>query len=123
MGTLLMNSQTLLNDSTCCVPCITLKKALLLKNDYTYLKSQIEITRDSVSILSNIALNQDTIIKTQDKQITLFKQNEVNYKNLVINKDEEITLFKKEVKKQKKSKIISYIVSGACIILSFIVAI
>jgi hypothetical protein len=118
-----MNSQTLLNDSTCCVPCITLKKALLLKNDYTYLKSQIEITRDSVFILSNIALNQDTIIKTQDKQITLFKQNEVNYKNLVINKDEEITLFKKEVKKQKKSKIISYIVSGACIILSFIVAI
>ena len=123
MGPLLMNSQTLLNDSTCCVPCITLKKALLLKNDYTYLKSQIEITRDSVSILSNIALNQDTIIKTQDKQITLFKQNEVNYKNLVINKDEEIILFKKEVKKQKKSKIISYIVSGACIILSFIVAI
>lgn len=123
MGTLLMNSQTLLNDSTCCVPCITLKKALLLKNDYTYLKNQIGITRDSVSVLMLIALNQDTIIKTQHKQIILFKQNEVNYKNLVINKDEEIILFKKEVKKQKRSKIISYIVSGACIVLSFIIAI
>ena len=118
-----MNSHTLLNDSICCVPCITLKKALLLKNDYTYLKNQIVITRDSVSVLMLIALNQDTIIKTQHKQIILFKQNEIDYKNLVINKDEEIILFKKEVKKQKRSKIISYIVSGACIILSFIVAI
>ena len=123
MGTLLMNSQTLLNDSTCCVPCITLKKALLLKNDYTYLKNQIEITRDSVSILNSITLNQDTIIKTQGRQITLFKQNEISYKKLIVNKDEEIILFKKEIKKQKKAKIVSYIVGGSCLILSFILVI
>jgi sulfur carrier protein ThiS len=123
MGTLLMNSQTLLNDSTCCVPCITLKKALLLKNDYTYLKNQIEITRDSVSILNSITSNQDTIIKTQDRQITLFKQNEISYKKLIVNKDEEIILFKKEIKKQKKAKIVSYIVGGSCLILSFILVI
>ena len=123
MGTLLMNSQTLLNDSTCCVPCITLKKALLLKNDYTYLKNQIKITRDSVFILNNITLNQDTIIKTQGRQITLFKQNEISYKKLIVNKDEEIILFKKEIKKQKKAKIVSYIVGGSCLILSFILAI
>jgi len=123
MGTLLMNSQTLLNDSTCCVPCITLKKALLLKNDYTYLKNQIKITRDSVFILNNITLNQDTIIKTQGRQITLFKQNEISYKKLIVNKDEEIILFKKEIKKQKKAKIVSYIVGGSCLILSFILVI
>ena len=123
MGTLLMNSQTLSNDSTCCVPCITLKKALLLKNDYTYLKNQIKITRDSVFILNNITLNQDTIIKTQGRQITLFKQNEISYKKLIVNKDEEIILFKKEIKKQKKAKIVSYIVGGSCLILSFILAI
>ena len=123
MGTLLMNSQTLLNDSTCCVPCITLKKALLLKNDYTYLKNQIKITRDSVFILNNITLNQDTIIKTQGRQITLFKQNEISYKKLIVNKDEEIILFKKEIKKQKKAKIVSYIVGGSCVILSFILVI
>jgi len=123
MGTLLMNSQTLLNDSTCCVPCITLKKALLLKNNYTYLKNQIEITRDSVFILNNITLNQDTIIKTQGRQVTLFKQNEINYKKLIVNKDEEIVLFKKEIKKQKKAKIVSYIVGGSCLILSFILVI
>jgi len=123
MGTLLMNSQTLLNDSTCCVPCITLKKALLLKNNYTYLKNQIEITRDSVFILNNITLNQDTIIKTQGRQITLFKQNEISYKKLIVNKDEEIILFKKEIKKQKKAKIVSYIVGGSCLILSFILVI
>lgn len=123
MGTLLMNSQTLLNDSTCCVPCITLKKALLLKNNYTYLKNQIEITRDSVFILNNITLNQDTIIKTQGRQITLFKQNEISYKKLIVNKDEEIVLFKKEIKKQKKAKIVSYIVGGSCLILSFILVI
>lgn len=120
MGTLLMNSQTLLNDSACCVPCITLKKALLLKNDYNYLKNQIEITRDSISILNNIVFNQDTIIKTQDKQITLFKQNEISYKKLIVNKDEEIILFKKEVKKQKKAKTLSYVIGGTCLILSFI---
>jgi sulfur carrier protein ThiS len=118
-----MNSQTLLNDSTCCVPCITLKKALLLKNNYTYLKNQIEITRDSVFILNNITLNQDTIIKTQGRQITLFKQNEISYKKLIVNKDEEIILFKKEIKKQKKAKIVSYIVGGSCLILSFILVI
>jgi len=123
MGTLLMNSQTLSNDSTCCVPCITLKKALLLKNDYTYLKNQIKITRDSVFILNNITLNQDTIIKTQGRQITLFKQNEISYKKLIVNKDEEIILFKKEIKKQKKAKIVSYIVGGSCLILSFILVI
>ena len=80
-----VSSQTLLNDSTCCVPCKSLKKALLVKTERDYLKNQIEITRDSVFILNNITLNQDTIIKTQGRQITLFKQNEISYKKLIVN--------------------------------------
>ena len=37
------SSQTLSNDSLCCVPCKSLKKALLVKTERDFLKEQIEI--------------------------------------------------------------------------------
>ena len=120
---LLVSSQTLLNDSICCVPCNALRKALIVKTERDYLKEQIKITRDSVSIFSRITLNQDSIIKVKNTSISLYKKNEFNYLQLIDNKDEEIGLNKVEIKKQKRAKIVSYIVGGTCVVLSLLLAI
>ena len=73
---LLANSQTLSIDSTCYVPCKTLKKALIVKNERDFLKNQIGVARDSISILTSVVVNQDSVIKTQDSSISLYKKNE-----------------------------------------------
>ena len=117
-----MSSQTLLSDSICCVPCNTLKKALIVKNERDYLKEQIKITRDSSLIFSRIVLNQDSIIKVKNSTISLYKKNENNYLQLIDNKDEEINLYKSDIKKHKRSKIVSYIVGSTCILLSILIS-
>ena len=119
---MLVSSQTLLNDSICCVPCNTLRKALIVKTERDYLKDQIKITRDSVLIFSRITLNQDSIIKVKNTSISLYKKNESNYLQLIDNKDEEINLYKKDIKRHKQSKLVSYIVGGTCILLSILIA-
>ena len=123
LSPLLASSQTLSNDEQCCVPCIALKNALLVKTERDFLKTQIEITRDSISVLDKVVLKQDIVIKTQDKTISLYKKNEASYLQLIDNKDEEIGLNKVEIKKQKRAKIVSYIVGGTCIVLSLLLAI
>ena len=85
-----LSSQTLLNDSTCCVPCIALKKALVVKTERNYLKDQLGITRDSITLLDKIVFNQDSIIKIKDAQIALYVKNEGDYKQLIENKDKEV---------------------------------
>ena len=119
---LLVSSQTLLSDSICCVPCNTLKKALIVKNERDYLKEQIKITRDSSLIFSRIVLNQDSIIKVKNSTISLYKKNENNYLQLIDNKDEEINLYKSDIKKHKRSKIVSYIIGSTCILLSILIS-
>ena len=81
---LLASSQTLSIDSTCCVPCKTLKKALIVKSERDFLKNQIGVARDSINILSSVVINQDSVIKTQDSSISLYKKNEENY-NFIIS--------------------------------------
>ena len=103
------SSQTLLNDSTCCVPCIALKKALVIKTEKDYLKNQLEVTRDSIIILDKIVYNQDSIIKIKDAQIALYVKNEGDYKQLIENKDKEVTLYKKEYKTALKRRNLGYI--------------
>ena len=123
LSPLLANSQTLSNDEQCCVPCIALKNALLVKTERDFLKTQIGITRDSILVLDKVVLKQDIVIKTQDKSINLYKQNELNYTQIIDNKDEEIQLYKNDIKKHKRAKVVSYIVRGTCIILSLLLAI
>jgi hypothetical protein len=104
-----LSSQTLLNDSTCCVPCIALKKALVVKTERNYLKDQLEVTRDSIVILDKIVFNQDSIIKIKDAQIALYVKNEGDYKQLIENKDKEVTLYKNEYKTALKRRNLGYI--------------
>jgi 5-bromo-4-chloroindolyl phosphate hydrolysis protein len=91
-----LSSQTLLNDSTCCVPCIALKKALLVKTEKEYFKNQLGVARDSIVILDKIVFNQDSIIKIKDTQIALYIKNESDYKQVIENKDKGAKTNKRE---------------------------
>ena len=73
-----------------------------MKADFDFTKSQLSITRDSVSILKRISNTQDLDIKAKNSTIMLYMQNESKYDQLLLNKDEEIDLFKKQLKKQKQ---------------------
>jgi hypothetical protein len=90
------SSQTLLNDSACCVPCKSLKKALIVKTERDYLKNQISVTRDSLRTQDTIITSLDTLVKVKDKQISFYQQNEQNYKQIISYKDIEIQLYRKK---------------------------
>ena len=112
IGTLSLNSQELsIQDSSCTVPCYTLRNALIIKANYDYLEDQIKITRDSINVLDSILENQNSIIILQDKAFLLQKQNEKTLIEIIENKDKEISIHKKEIKKQKIYKKLAYITS------------
>lgn len=117
IGPSLANSQKLsVQDSSCTVPCYTLRNALTVKADHDYLKDQIQVVRDSVGALNLIVDDQNSIITLQNETISLLKQNEKTLIGIIENKDKEIELHKKEIRKQKLHKTIAYIVSAASIV-------
>jgi hypothetical protein len=109
---LLANSQTLSNDSTCCVPCKSLKKALLVKTERDFLLTQLDISRDSTLLLTQIVTNQDSVIVKQDSTIHLYQKNEVSFKQIIQNKDSEIKIKDKQFQKQKTKTKIAWGVAG-----------
>ena len=109
---LLASSQTLSIDSTCCVPCKTLKKALIVKSERDFLKNQIGVARDSINILSSVVVNQDSVIKTQDSSISLYKKNEENYNSIIEKKDGIIEVKDEQIKQEKAKTKIAWIVTG-----------
>ena len=109
---LLASSQTLSIDSTCCVPCKTLKKALIVKSERDFLKNQIRVARDSINILSSVVINQDSVIKTQDSSISLYKKNEENYNSIIEKKDGIIEVKDEQIKQEKTKTKIAWIVTG-----------
>ena len=109
---LLASSQTLSIDSTCCVPCKTLKKALIVKSERDFLKNQIGVARDSINILSSVVINQDSVIKTQDSSISLYKKNEENYNSIIEKKDGIIEVKDEQIKQEKAKTKIAWIVTG-----------
>jgi hypothetical protein len=117
IGPLLASSQKLsVQDSSCVVPCYTLRNALMVKADCDYLKDQIQIARDSISTLNLIVDDQNSIIILQHENISILEQNEKTLIGIIENKDKEIALHKKEIRKQKLHKTIAYIVSAASIV-------
>jgi len=116
IGPLLASSQKLsVQDSSCVVPCYTLRNALMVKADCDYLKDQIQIARDSISTLNLIVDDQNSIIILQHENISILEQNDKTLIGIIENKDKEIALHKKEIRKQKVYKTVAYIVSAASI--------
>ena len=63
--------------------------------------SRVIVMKDSISILSNIVLTQDSLIATQDSTISLYKENEEKYIKMLGNKDMIVGLKDKQIKKEK----------------------
>jgi len=115
--TLPLYSQKALSD-TCRVPCATLKKALVVREERIYCGTQLGFARDSISNLQEIILSKDTIILHRDSAIILFKDNENKYKEVINNKDSIIITYGKEIENLRASKNGAYLVAGLTILLS-----
>lgn len=86
------------------VPVKTLKNALIVLEQRNYCKQQLEVTRDSISIMDNIIKVQDSSIFNLNSQIDLYKKNIDNYVKIVENKDKEIEIYKSKYNKEKRYK-------------------
>ena len=106
------------SSDTCCVPCATLKKALVVKQERIYCGTQLAFARDSISNLQEIIFAKDTIILHRDSAIILFKDNENKYKEVINNKDSIIITYGKEIENLRASKNGAYIVAGLTLLLS-----
>jgi len=104
----LANSQTLSIDTNCSVPCNTLRNALFVKSERDYLKNQIGVVRDSVSLLNVITKSQDSLIVNKNQQIDLYKKNESSFQQVIEGKDKQISLYNDVVKEAEKQKNIAY---------------
>ena len=106
---LLVSSQMLSTEDLVTVPSKTLKNALIVKNERDFLKNQITVVRDSVNILVTITNNQDSIIKTQDISISLYKKIDTDRQKQLEYKDNIITNTQNQIKKLKLKFIVSSI--------------
>lgn len=106
------------SSDTCCVPCATLKKALVVRQERIYCGTQLGFARDSISNLQEIILSKDTIIFHRDSAIALYKDNESKYKEVINNKDSIIITYGKEIESLRASKNGAYLAAGLAILLS-----
>jgi len=97
---------------TCCVPCNTLRKALIIKEERTYCGKQLGFARDSITVLQQVILHKDTIISFKDSTVATYVKNENNYKGIITNKDSIIKEYKKAYLSQRIQKYIAYGVSS-----------
>jgi hypothetical protein len=96
------------SSDTCCVPCATLKKAIIVKQERIYCGTQLGFARDSISTLQEIITAKDTIIFHRDSAILLYKDNELKFKEVINNKDSIITTYGKEIQRLREGKMIAY---------------
>jgi len=111
------SSQTLsIKEDYCSVPCRTLQNALLVKAERDFLKGQLVVTRDSISILSNVITSQDSLITTQDSTIALYKTNEETYLRMMGNKDMIIRAKDDIIKEERKKAKLAWLTTGLSVV-------
>jgi hypothetical protein len=119
-GIFQMSSQTLLNDSTCSVPCSSLRNALLMKADNKLLVSEISVTRDSVNILQKQSLVKDSLISDY-KTIVSEKDTIIGLNRSIINeREKQVGDLNKNIKTIKRQRNITIIGSIATIIITLL---
>jgi hypothetical protein len=99
--TLSVSSQIHSTDSVI-VPIQSLRNALLVKNERDYLKTELNISRDSINSLNNIVITQDSIINICDSTINILFDNIENYKQVINVKDTIIDIKNKQINKSKQ---------------------
>ena len=109
------------SSDTCCVPCATLKKAIIVKQERAYCGAQLGFARDSISALQEIITAKDTIIFHRDSTIQLFKDTELKYKEVINNKDTIIGVYKKEIDKLRTARNGAYALGILSVLLSIFI--
>ena len=85
MMTSLTYSQKLSNDTIRCVPVSTLRHALLIKAQNDQCQEVVKNCRDSITILTKIVNNQDTLIKIKTEKVVLYEKNQSLYDETLKN--------------------------------------
>ncbi len=111
-----MSSQTLLNDSTCCVPCIALKNALQVKNEHNYLKEYTSILSDSIKIYKDINQKQDSLNNINISKILEYKDRENTFNTLIQNSNTQVSIYKSKYKTEKTNRKLSNGLTGAVLL-------
>lgn len=120
MMTLPLLSQKPSSDSIKCVPVSALRNAMIMKTEFDKTKVILSDCRDSISILNNVVLSQDSLILTKENKIQVLSDNIVNYKEIVSTKDDIISIKDKEIKHFKKQRNVGYGVGVLSILLSLL---
>jgi len=105
---------------TCCVPCSTLRKALIIKEERTYCGKQLGFARDSITVLGQVIQHKDTMLSYKDSTIQVYVKNEDNYKKIITNKDSIIEEYKAAYLAQRLQKYIAYGVSSIILIMGIL---
>lgn len=106
--TLPLYSQKASSD-TCCVPCNTLKKALIVRQERIYCGTQLGFARDSISTYKDIISSKDTIIQHRDSSINILIGNQARYSEIILNKDSIITTYGNEIGKLRTARNVAYL--------------
>ena len=107
------------SSDTCCVPCASLKKAIIIKQERIYCGAQLGFARDSISALQEIITAKDTIIFHRDNTIQLFKDNELKYKEVINNTI--IGVYKKEIDNLRTARNGAYALGILSVLLSIFI--
>jgi len=112
MLTSLASSQKLLSDSTAVVPISALRNAIKVNAELVNTKNQLKVSRDTIKTFTKMFYKQDSIIKVDNTQISIYKRNEVrqdsivnSYKGIVREKENQVSDLQTKLNK-------SYILTG-----------
>lgn len=114
------NSQTLLNDTTCCVPCATLRKALVLKEDHKLTVAELGVARDSINLYVKQGLQKDSIIIEQKSIITEKDGVIVKKTEITTERDNQIKDLNHNIKVFKRQRNIALGGGGGLLILTLL---
>lgn len=112
MLTSLASSQKLSSDSTAVVPISALRNAIKVNAELVNTKNQLKVSRDTIKTFTKMFHKQDSIIKVDNIQISIYKRNEVrqdsivnSYKGIVKEKENQVSDLQTKLNK-------SYILTG-----------
>jgi hypothetical protein len=129
LGMLLMTSlssfsqtRSKITKDDCVVPCIALRNALVMNEDYQALKLTHGLVKDSLGVLIQMNEKKDELIGNKDKQILLYQDNEKKYEGIIVEKDKQISEWKRKYKKEKTLRHLGFgstllVIAGAAILL------
>jgi hypothetical protein len=83
-----------------------------------YDKYQVMIVKDSMQteLISNLREKENLLIQA----IGTYKQDSITYNGMLVTKERQLTLKDKEIKKEKRLKVVSWIGTGVVIILALL---